>query len=111
MPDAYVHLHKSNNVMKRFKTNSLNNMICSCSPQLSVKATSHARKMRCVSGQMNAAAVTGTLEQAVTPVRNLFFNFKSTIISCVLFTLVFKAVVAALNTSCTAVFTEADGVR
>lgn len=33
---------------------------------LSVKATSPARKMRCVSGQMNAAVVMDTLELAVT---------------------------------------------
>lgn len=51
------------------------------SPQLCVRATSPARKTRCVSGRMNAAAAMDTSEPAVTQVRfGLFYNCA---VSCV----------------------------
>ena len=53
----------------------LNNVACSCSPKLSAKATSPARRMRCVSGPMNVAVVMDTLELAVTPVRDFLFLY------------------------------------
>lgn len=52
----------------------INNVAYSSSPKLSVRATSPARKMRCVSGQMNVAVVMDTLELAVTLVRD-FISF------------------------------------
>ena len=51
----------------------LNNAACSCSPKLSAKATSPARRTRCVSGRMNVAVATDTSELAVIQVRDFFF--------------------------------------
>lgn len=74
--------------------NQLNNVAHSCSPKLSARATSPARKMRCVSDQMNVAVVMDTLELAVTLVRIFFsyFFFIFTFSLCLL-NVVFKRII------------------
>lgn len=75
MPDTYVP-HRVFTYISTYHiahcASPLNNVAYSCSPKLSVKATSPARKMRCVSGRMNVAVVMDTLELAVTLVRDFF---------------------------------------
>lgn len=75
MPDTYVP-HRVLTFISECHTahcaSQLNNEAYSCSPKLSVKATSPARKMRCVSGRMNAAVAMDILELAVTLVRDFF---------------------------------------
>lgn len=55
----------------------LSHVIHLCPLQLSVKATSPVRKMRCVSGQMNVAVVMVISEPAVTLVRAFFCHLLS----------------------------------
>lgn len=80
MPDTYVpHRLQTANIYQYMPcphcARQLNNVAYSCSPKHSVKATSPARKTRCVSGRMNAAVVMDTLELAVTLVRHFLSVF------------------------------------
>lgn len=78
MPDTYVP-HRVLTFIRTCHTaycaSQFNNVAHSCSPKLSVKATSPARKKRCVSGRMNVAVAMDTLVLTVTQVRHFFFIF------------------------------------
>ena len=75
MPDTYVPYRVLTFISTCHCASQMNNVAYSCSPKLSAKATSPARKMRCVSGRMNVAVVMDTLELAVTLVRDCFCFF------------------------------------
>lgn len=72
MPDTYVPEHwrpSVPHVPPPYWPRRLSHHALLCPLKLSAKATSPARKTRCVSGPMSAAVVTDTSELAVTPVR------------------------------------------
>lgn len=78
MPDTYVPEHQDVSVL----LNLLSHLLRLCPIKLSAKATSPARKKRCVSGPMNAAVAMDTSELAVTLVRMRFCYMASTQMTC-----------------------------